>query len=589
MKFSYSSQYKCKLSVDLVKTYTVKGIGCALLGLIGLATTVLAGEVPNVTRPVSQTCQPPGPPIVNGERTSVCRGETIALTATGCLGTVVWSTGERGSSIRVTPYQTTRYTAICRLPDGCVSCFAEAYTVTVGTPEAPVVTAENTVVCTGDVVSLTAANCSGTVQWTDASLSGYSPTARVLQPTIFQATCTKNGCTSAPSLPLVVGVATPAVPALIRLSGDGDVCAGQSVQLNAGYCAGQVRWSDGGLGADRTLIAHQTLRLRAVCRVGTCQSDSSSALTIVVRPGQVTKLSQTTLQNACPFLTADLAKAIDGVFQASQVYEFRTGPAPDAPEVATPGAVLAGTYYLSARTFSGCLSQPVAVSVVITACANGIAPCLSNPPAVSLSLDSLDLNRGLVCLKARVRGVVTTSGQLPAAWSCSGTGLFTGQQTLQPRYVASETDRQTGLVTFSITTPDPDGVGPCVAGAAKLAVVVSQSSTTPQTDSTNVIIKQPVTPEGTVFIPEGFSPNGDGINDRFVIQGVPATATVDLEVFNRWGYKVYADSNYKNDWEGQANQGIRAAGNQGLPDGTYFYVVRISDGREYVKFLTIAR
>ena len=558
-------------------------------GWLALASPVCTAEVPGPATPTSSTCQPSAPPLLTGQRTLLCRGESTGLTATGCPGTVIWSTGEQGVGIRVTPYQTTRYTAVCRLSDGCVSCFADAYTVTVGTPEAPKVTTSEPTVCPGDLVSLTAANCAGTLQWTNVSLTGYTPAVRLQEATTFAVTCLKNGCVSAPSLPQTVGVATPTVPTLVRLLGEGAVCAGQSVQLSAGYCAGQVRWSDGILGPNRTLIAHQTLHLRAVCRVGTCQSDSSGVLTITVQPAPITLLSQNNLQNACPFQTVDLAKAIDGVFQSSLVYAFRTGPAPDAPTVASPGAVVSGTYYISARTAMGCASLPVAVSVLITPCVNGIAPCLSNPPAVSLSLDSLDQKRGVVCLKARLRGVAAENPKLDSAWACSKIGLFTGQQTLQPRYVASEADRQTGLVTFSITTPDPDGAGPCVPGAAKLTVAVSQTGNGPKTDSTNLVIIVKTPEVGTVFIPEGFSPNGDGINDRFVVQGGPLNTTIDLTVFNRWGHRVYTDTNYKNDWEGQVNQGIRAAGSQTLPDGTYFYVVRISDGREYVNFLTIAR
>ena len=471
-------------------------------GWLALASPVCTAEVPGPATPTSSTCQPSAPPLLTGQRTLLCRGESTGLTATGCPGTVIWSTGEQGVGIRVTPYQTTRYTAVCRLSDGCVSCFADAYTVTVGTPEAPKVTTSEPTVCPGDLVSLTAANCAGTLQWTNVSLTGYTPAVRLQEATTFAVTCLKNGCVSAPSLPQTVGVATPTVPTLVRLLGEGAVCAGQSVQLSAGYCAGQVRWSDGILGPNRTLIAHQTLHLRAVCRVGTCQSDSSGVLTITVQPAPITLLSQNNLQNACPFQTVDLAKAIDGAFQPSLVYAFRTGPTPDAPTVASPGAVVSGTYYISARTAMGCASLPVAVSVLITPCINGIAPCLSNPPAVSLSLDSLDQKRGVVCLKARLRGVAAENPKLDSAWACSKIGLFTGQQTLQPRYVASEADRQTGLVTFSITTPDPDGAGPCVPGAARLTVAVSQTGNGPKTDSTNLVIIVKTPEVGTVFIPE---------------------------------------------------------------------------------------
>lgn len=545
---------------------------------------------PISTVPVSLTCQPPGPPIVNGERAQICRGETVGLTATGCLGTVIWSTGEQGAGIRVTPYQTTGYTAVCRLAEGCVSCFAEAFTVTVGNPDAPAIATDTPVVCAGDAATITATHCAGQVRWSDATLTGSTPLVRVQQTTIYQATCVQAGCASSPSSPLTVQVATPLIPVLTRLSGSGPLCLGQSVQLYADQCVGQVRWSDGASGTDRTLTPAQSLRLRAVCRVGTCQSDSSDVLAITVQPARTTPIRQTTIQNTCPFLTADLAIAIGTSFDSSLHYEFRTGSAPNAADVTSPGAVLAGVYYVSARTAEGCLTQPVAVSAVITSCVNGIAPCLSNPPAVSLSLDSLDQQRGVVCLKARLRGMIPADSQLDSSWACSGTGLFTGLKTLQPRYVVSETDRHTGRVTFTITTPDPDGAGPCLPAIARLVVTVSQTGPRAEVDSTQIISKLPDVPEaGRIFIPEGFSPNGDGINDRFVIQGVPVTTTIELDIFNRWGNRVYADANYKNDWEGQANQGIYATASQGLPDGTYFYVVRLSDGREYVRFLTIAR
>jgi gliding motility-associated-like protein len=91
---------------------------------------------------------------------------------------------------------------------------------------------------------------------------------------------------------------------------------------------------------------------------------------------------------------------------------------------------------------------------------------------------------------------------------------------------------------------------------------------------------------GDVFIPEGFSPNDDGLNDLFVIKK-PNTLTMTLEIYNRNGGLVYSQDNYKNDWNGSSN----VASNQkmGLPDGTYFYVVKLSDGREFSRFMTIIR
>ncbi|WP_185155406.1 SdrD B-like domain-containing protein [Rudanella paleaurantiibacter] len=94
--------------------------------------------------------------------------------------------------------------------------------------------------------------------------------------------------------------------------------------------------------------------------------------------------------------------------------------------------------------------------------------------------------------------------------------------------------------------------------------------------------------DSAIFIPEGFSPNGDNINDVFVIRGAQ-NQTVSLEVFNRWGHVVYKNDDYKNDWDGTSNTGIRTGGNTGLPDGTYFYRVKLENGRTYVRYMTINR
>ena len=93
-----------------------------------------------------------------------------------------------------------------------------------------------------------------------------------------------------------------------------------------------------------------------------------------------------------------------------------------------------------------------------------------------------------------------------------------------------------------------------------------------------------------LFIPQGFSPNGDGINDLFVIRGV-GNQTISLEVYNRWGHLVYKNDEYKNDWDSKPNTGItiNQEGDSGLPNGTYYYVIKTSDGRKFVRYMTINR
>ncbi|MBQ6071951.1 MAG: gliding motility-associated C-terminal domain-containing protein [Bacteroidales bacterium] len=68
------------------------------------------------------------------------------------------------------------------------------------------------------------------------------------------------------------------------------------------------------------------------------------------------------------------------------------------------------------------------------------------------------------------------------------------------------------------------------------------------------------TPPTKVEIPNVFTPNGDGINDRFVIKGIENCEKRQLEMRNQAGNIVFQSSRYENDWAGD-----------NCPDGTYRY------------------
>lgn len=77
-----------------------------------------------------------------------------------------------------------------------------------------------------------------------------------------------------------------------------------------------------------------------------------------------------------------------------------------------------------------------------------------------------------------------------------------------------------------------------------------------------------------IFIPTGISPNADGINDFFEIEGIENYPNNKLEIYNRWGNKVYEEAPYKNNWNGNVkNASGYIYGNGLLPDGTYFYLL----------------
>ncbi len=89
-----------------------------------------------------------------------------------------------------------------------------------------------------------------------------------------------------------------------------------------------------------------------------------------------------------------------------------------------------------------------------------------------------------------------------------------------------------------------------------------------------------------LVIPHGYSPNSDGVHDTFYIRGL-TRLTADVQIYNRWGNLVYQQRNYQNNWNGHSNTGLRV--NSELPDGTYYYVIKLNDNRKFAGYLTLAR
>ena len=96
-------------------------------------------------------------------------------------------------------------------------------------------------------------------------------------------------------------------------------------------------------------------------------------------------------------------------------------------------------------------------------------------------------------------------------------------------------------------------------------------------------IRLPVKVDLTVckdlVIPDGFSPNNDGINDEFVIENLPIVYPFfRLQIFNRYGSLVYVGRINSQNWNGTSTEGNLNLGNGILPTGVYFYVLEFNDG-----------
>ncbi|WP_285009070.1 gliding motility-associated C-terminal domain-containing protein [Pedobacter faecalis] len=80
-----------------------------------------------------------------------------------------------------------------------------------------------------------------------------------------------------------------------------------------------------------------------------------------------------------------------------------------------------------------------------------------------------------------------------------------------------------------------------------------------------------------------FSPNGDGVNDTWILKYIETYPRVTVEVFNRYGTRIFYSAGYKAPFDGNSNK-------QALPAGTYYYIINPNNGRRPVTGpLTIIR
>ncbi|MDX9946218.1 MAG: gliding motility-associated C-terminal domain-containing protein [Bacteroidales bacterium] len=94
-------------------------------------------------------------------------------------------------------------------------------------------------------------------------------------------------------------------------------------------------------------------------------------------------------------------------------------------------------------------------------------------------------------------------------------------------------------------------------------------------DTVNIIVRD-------LIIPTLITPNKDGKNEYFTIRGAETLGKTELVIFNKWGSRVYINSNYDNQWDGTDDN------ENPLPDDTYFYVLR-PEKRKPVKGYIVVR
>jgi len=183
------------------------------------------------------------------------------------------------------------------------------------------------------------------------------------------------------------------------------------------------------------------------------------------------------------------------------------------------------------------------------------------------------------CLGSTRSGQVIVSPALNIVTNSNSPVCIGSSLELTVETVEGGTYQWTGPNGYSSITQNPEILSATEVVAGTYYLTVSDNGCISAPSSIYIVVNNCIV---DLFIPEGFSPNGDGINDLFVIRGIENYHNNKIVIFNRWGNKVFEASPYNNTWDGRSMFGLNFGGDT-LPVGTYFYVLDLGNGTAVIK------
>jgi gliding motility-associated-like protein len=218
------------------------------------------------------------------------------------------------------------------------------------------------------------------------------------------------------------------------------------------------------------------------------------------------------------------------------------------------------------------------------------------------NLQSVEMHKVLVeddLSKVFVSPITFTVTGILATGNLKSNGLYDGlnhtdllidESTLAPNSKDS--------VTITLKVSPHDYVGEvynqaAFEGISSLVGSVSNILTDDDTNTQSADTPRPTVttiPKVDIVVPDAFSPNKDGINDTFFIPHSDEV-TLKIEVFNRWGVRVYKNNSYMNDWDGKGTGSLLGSD---LLNGTYYYIIETTHQKtgavnKYSGFVTLRR
>jgi gliding motility-associated-like protein len=84
-------------------------------------------------------------------------------------------------------------------------------------------------------------------------------------------------------------------------------------------------------------------------------------------------------------------------------------------------------------------------------------------------------------------------------------------------------------------------------------------------------------------IPNAFSPDNDGVNETWIIEGLGKFPQHELTIYSRWESVILNEAPYQNDWAGELRAAYSNSKSRNIPEGTYFYILDLGNGQPSLK------
>jgi gliding motility-associated-like protein len=550
----------------ITTTYTV-------LSGIGTCTSLAAASV-SVSPAITVSITP--------SNTIICNGSSASLSASGATSYTWFPSLSNSVTLVVSPTSTSIYSVV-----GTNGVCVNSATATVNvTSVATSVNSSSPFYCIGaSPVNLTASGAT-TYSWSPAnnlnSTLGAVVTATPLASIVYSVTGTTGNCSSTQT----IAISVPPQTAITSTTSNSIICVGAITPTLTAFGASTYTWlpfstSSASLTVNPTITTSYTV----------LGQTSAGCLTLpsIVTVSVLPTINPTLSASSSTLCLTKTVSIIANPTTSGLTYSWQ------------PASAILG----ASNTFS-IIAQPTTTSVVIYTVTISNGFCLGTNTVqlqafVAPDANFITLNNDTICVGGCVTFSSTSTGSLPMTYSWlyeGGVGTSSVGATPEACYpsagnfsvtliasngCSADTTVKSNFITvydmpiivaYGDTTINiGESTEIFVTGGlsyywypnnSSIACITCSNTTVQPTVSTNYIVvgsnSQYCQAQDTVkiivdvncgdfFIPNVFSPNDDGLNDFINVHGRCIT-TYNLQIFSRWGEKVFETSNLENSWDG---------------------------------------